>query len=565
MQPKRSPTESGLPVVAALLVFTVLFFWLNRGWLAVAGDSVAVIAETGQADARLIVWVLDWVFRSLVTDWSVLVDAPINHPAPAQLTGSEHFGSTQLLYAPIRMATGNPILAANLTAMLCYPLAATAMYAFLRAAGVATMPAFVSGVMLALGPFQTPGNLHILQYLPLYFPLAVVALLRLRQSPALGRAIVLVLALTAAMTSSYYTAMMLCAAFVPWALVEIGTAPRRRGFMAIAATSALLVAIAALVILSLPYLDRAAAAAPRTPLREYLGEWSWSAAIIWSRLKLYALDPGPIGLAPSLMVASLLGGTAFFEQDLRRYASAALLVTAAGLFLLLGGTGLVASYELPGPIGALASLADRFFSVYPRATLLLSFAGSVLAGLGLETVRRRFPLVGNAAATILLGVVLASTGRTLGAPVLIEVDSYTVHRAAYARIGEIISARGGGSLLELPRLPGEARNDSRAMMGQLVHQAPLITGHTGYQPPGRAEVDELIRRLPDGKALDQLARTTGLRWIVLRPTADWRFPRRYSELVRRLQAQNWVRGSYPAGALLLLELRDRAEMDRVGR
>ncbi len=549
-----------VPMAVVVLLYLAIFFWLNRRWLTVADDSIAATLITRQADARLIVWVLEWVYSALVSDWSVLVHAPINHPAPAQLTSSEHFGSSQLLYAPIRLVSGNPILSANIAAILCYPLAASVMYAFLTAAGVAAAPAFASGLMLALGPYQTPGNLHILQYLPLFLPLAALALLRLRQMPNTARAALLAAALIAGLTSSYYTAMMLCAAIVPWAVVEIGTAPRQRVRLALYATAAFLVAVLALIAISLPYLDRADNAATRTAVLDILGGWSWSADVIVERIKLNATGAGTNSLGLPLIVASTVGVFAFFHRDLARYAVAALTVAAAGLFLILGGTGLVVSWQLPGPLGELATLADRFFSLYPRASLMIAFAGSVLTALGLESVRRRLPLVGNGAALCVLVAMLVSRGSILGAPVLIPVDAFKEHREAYERIGLIIAERGGsGSLVELPRAPNEGRNDSRSMMAQLIHHAPLIVGHTGYNPPGRAQVDGWIRRLPDGQALGRLVRDTELRWIVLKPLVEWPSPGHRSDIVRRFEAEGWVREVHQVGEMLLLELRGAAE------
>lgn len=542
---------SARPLVSAgtaAFTYAVLFAALMRNWVVVATDSVAATSPFGVADARLIVWVLDWVHRGLLTDWSRLLDAPINHPAAAQLTGTEHFLTAQLLYSPLRLAVGQPIIAANLTAMLTYPLTATAMYAFSTAAGVGFVPAFASGALLALGPFQTPANLHVLQHLPLFLPLAALALLRLRQAPGWRRTIVLALVLFAGMASSYYMAFMLCAALVPWALVEIGSAPRLRTRLASAALAALLVAIVALLVLSMPYLARAGEAG-RPPWTE----WSSQATVVLRLLRQYAVG-GQDSLGLPLLFASTLAISAAFARDLRRYVIASLVVAASGMFLALGGTGLVASWNLPGVLGDLAQLAGRFFYIYPRGLLLVSFAGCVLAALGLESLRRAAPRAGNAAAAAILIVVMLTRGPALGASVLSEVDAFTRHSGAYARIGSMVGA-GGGSLLEMPRQPREGLNDSRAMMGQLIHRVPLITGHTGYLPAARRDVDEAVRKLPDPQALRWLVQTTELRWIILRPQADWRGDAR-NRFLHGLEVGGWVRELRSAGDLLLVEVGD---------
>ena len=77
-------------------------------------------------DAQLIVWILSWVAHALGHAPTTLLEANINHPAPAQLTGSDYFLSSQLLFAPLEIATGNAVLATNLTALATYCLAGLA-------------------------------------------------------------------------------------------------------------------------------------------------------------------------------------------------------------------------------------------------------------------------------------------------------------------------------------------------------------------------------------------------------------------------------------------------------
>ncbi|TMB48385.1 MAG: hypothetical protein E6J60_14565, partial [Deltaproteobacteria bacterium] len=75
---------------AYLAVFTYLALpWVRAfGW----GEPAGWVS-----DMRLIVWILSWVSHALVTDPARLFDAPIFHPAPAQLTGCEHFASSQVV------------------------------------------------------------------------------------------------------------------------------------------------------------------------------------------------------------------------------------------------------------------------------------------------------------------------------------------------------------------------------------------------------------------------------------------------------------------------------------
>ena len=82
-------------------------------WLQVAAHSAPLGALVNAADEWLVPWILGWVGHALATDPRHFLDANINYPAPGQLTGIEHFLSSQLLFAPVFWTTGNAVLAAN--------------------------------------------------------------------------------------------------------------------------------------------------------------------------------------------------------------------------------------------------------------------------------------------------------------------------------------------------------------------------------------------------------------------------------------------------------------------
>src|SRR5262249_24914438 len=120
-------------MLRSLLGYTAVFALLTHAWWSTA--TYAVAPGTDPRDARLIIWILGWVAHALAHAPASLFDAPIFHPAPGQLAGSEHFLSAQLVFGPIYWAGGNPVLAANVVALLSYPLAAIAMDRLLSAQG----------------------------------------------------------------------------------------------------------------------------------------------------------------------------------------------------------------------------------------------------------------------------------------------------------------------------------------------------------------------------------------------------------------------------------------------
>ena len=89
--------------------------------------------------------------NALLHDPRAVVDAPINYPAPAQLTGSEHFAGLQVVFLPVWLLTRNPVLAINAVLFLAYPLAALAMNRLLAALGASRGVAWVAGLAYALG------------------------------------------------------------------------------------------------------------------------------------------------------------------------------------------------------------------------------------------------------------------------------------------------------------------------------------------------------------------------------------------------------------------------------
>src|SRR5262245_61387248 len=109
----------------SLLAYVAVFAVLAWPWLEGAVDSVPRSVGTPFVyadDARFIILVLGWVAHALARAPLSLFDLPIEHPAPRQLSGSEHFLTSQILAAPVFWATGNAVLATNVATLASYPL-----------------------------------------------------------------------------------------------------------------------------------------------------------------------------------------------------------------------------------------------------------------------------------------------------------------------------------------------------------------------------------------------------------------------------------------------------------
>jgi hypothetical protein len=503
-------------VLAPLAAYVGVFALCGLPWLRVAGHAIPAGAVlTSPPDSRIWVWVLAWVSHALVAQPTDLVDANIFHPAPGQLTGSEHLGSSQLLFAPVYWVTGNPVLAANVVAMASYPLAGIAMERFVRALGCGAGPAWVAGLFFMLGPLRAIGNIQLLQYMNFYLPLVGLALVRLREQPSTGRAGLLFLALGCAVFSSYYMAVL-----APFAAVIVGIGewtrptPGRARFTALAAVAAV-AAAALLALASVPYFARPDSAvseiAPFTT-----GPPGWGS--IGRALDMWS----PVELAVAAFGLLTLGVRG--ERGRRAAALGLVMVAVAGPLLLGPGQLSVLGHAVPLPFNWMVASPLHFFRIRTRMVVLAGFGTALLSAAALEALRSRLRPALVRATFVLLAVLLVATrGPALGGTDVDEFTGWT--RGIDADVGAVIGTS-DAPLLELPLVDAAGRRTEPAsMVGSTRHWRPLVLGWTGYWPAHRGVVLDAVRRLPAADALDDLVDMTGLGWILLHPSADWPTPR----------------------------------------
>lgn len=493
--------------------YLVLFALLMAPWLAAAGTALPISSPYARDDTRLLTWIPWWVSHALLHEPAALLDAPINYPAPAQLTGSEHFAGVQPVFLPVWLLTDNPVLALNVVLFLSYPLAALAMNRLLVAYGVSAGVAWVSGLLYALGALQVPANVHLLHTLALYPPLALLALRRLRERPAADRAVVLGGVLALGFFTAYYSTAVLLVVLLVCGLAELGRPlPQRRRFAAFAGLT-VAGALLLLALASRPYLARGALFAAGGGMAQARG-------ISGLYLVYVVLSAGTLfGVAHLLLGAA--GIATLRDRRLRGLAGRGLLLVAASSALIIGGA--FALHKLPPtPLGALLQAPFAFFRVSVRWTAVAGVGLAFLAAATLEWARMR---LSTRATYALLGsvalLVLAERGSVLHRQALERPRALTGDAPIYRALADVVRRDGGGPLLELPTASFGRSTQPEAMLGAITHRQPLIVGHTGYQPPHRALVDRTIARLPEEAALQDLVDMTHLRWIVVRPAAAW--------------------------------------------
>jgi hypothetical protein len=530
--------------------YLVLFALLGAPWLLAADHAIPIGTALARDDTRLLTWILWWVADALSHHPSTLVDAPINYPAPAQLTGSEHFAGLQLIFLPVWLLTHNPVLALNAILFLSYPLAALAMNRLLVALGVSSPVAWVSGLLFALGALQVPTQVHMLHTLAFFPPAIALALHRLRERPDRRRGALFALALVGAFFSAYYTTAILMPVLLIWGLGELRRPlPDARRF-AVIVVLAIASALVLLLLASRPYLARGAM------VTEHDGTARGASGLFLVSVVLNAREIFGV----TALLLGLAGCVALFDRRLRRVAGSGLLLVLVSAALIIGGA--FALHKLPPtPLGSLLQAPFVFFRMSVRWTTVAGFGLALLAAAALEWWYRRVPwYLGHALLATITVLLLIERGRVLHGQALEVPAALTSDAANYRALSQVVRRDGGGPLLEVPISSFGHSTQPEAMLGAMTHGQPLIVGHTGYQPPHRRQIDATITRLPAEDAVQELVDTTHLRWIVVRPDADWGGPDGRAAFLHTLEEVPGVARIADIGAWTVLEIR-RAPAD----
>ena len=501
-----------LSALLAALVLGVLVLLLDPAWTRGITCAVPDAAGTGNAcwgaDARLILYVLTWVARTLVRNPAQLFDPPIGFPAPAALTGSEDLLASQLLFGPLYAFIRNPVLAANVTALASYWLGGLAMFGLLRAWDVSWMAALLGAVIGMLGPFQLPPDLHVLQYPSWCLPLVMLVATWTRNVPSGRRIALLSMAITLAIFASYQIALNLAllAAILVGDELFIARAGWRRG-AGVAGT--FLAPFALLALASMPYLRRLTEARYHAALDlPGAAEFTGFAFQLWWREMRWSV----------LALAALAVVRRRMASPRQREAIAFGLVAAlAGSVLALGWSVRVAGWTIPLPFGLLSLALPSAVLAPTRFAITAGIGAAILAACGIDTLLRppRPGPVKVLALALVPLVVLDARSLPANAPPTCLPTSATSMPPAYQWLRDSQD----GTLLELPAGRLECLTQATAMYLSLFHHRPVINIHTHHAPPVTPMILDAAARLPDPDALQALVDMTRVRWILVHEDA----------------------------------------------
>jgi hypothetical protein len=500
--------------LAAVLVYAVAAVVLT--WPLAAGPTSHLVSDRSAMgtppDLLHLVWTLTHVAHALTTDPTRLFEGNAFHPAPHVIAASEHMLGNQLLFAPMWLATGNPVLALNCFALATFVLSGLTMHLLVHRWTGVTAAAYVAGLAFAFAPWHLKAlrlpHLLSVQYLPL----VALGLDRVARGGGAGAVALTAAALGLQTLCSYYLgygAFVLAGALVAADWLVRGLRGRWRIVGRELAAVALLPLVLVLPV-TIPYLAMQRHGALDHfwfPFAvEAVSGRVWHAAVTW-------VGPGVLVLA----LAALAGAIAQRAPD-RDVRARLLGVTLAGLLAF----GLAAG---PAGLGRGLSLFAWLAPVVPglenvrdphRFLIVLGFAASVLAGLGVaEAAAARARLsevaLGTLAAAAVLGPVAAGS-YLRSHPVPTAQTLPPAHRW-------LAQNGAGGALLELPigERPGfdQQQGAAWAMYLSTFHWLPLLNGHTSYPPAWWRLVAGWAEQLPAEEALEALEAATGLRWILV--------------------------------------------------
>ena len=169
---------------------------------------------------------------------------------------------------------------------------------------------------------------------------------------------------------------------------------------------------------------------------------------------------------------------------------------------------------LPGPFAWLREFeVFRMIRVPARASVFLALGVSMLAGFGLDRIRRTGWRVLLAALALLeaaaapLNVVAADRCTDASAPV----------PAVYAWLA---GQPGNGAVIELPILPNDGLfqrprfDDSVYLLRSTAHWKPLVNGYAGVEPAEYARVREIMKDFPSESSI-ALLRSLGVEHVIV--------------------------------------------------
>jgi hypothetical protein len=510
------------------------------------GTHLPRIHISSEYDSLFLAWALAHQTHALATAPSTYPDGNIFHPARSALFYGETGVGGLPYFAPVFLATGNPILALNFMVLVSVTLTAWAIHVVverwtrLHAAACVAAAAFLLTRWVLPGGIAGAPNYAVLQYFPFIVYLSAAPAGSPRRSALLALAVFL-----QGLTSVYVAA----AVFVPLSALAVVR-------LAYARDARLALALGAAAVLLVPFYWGHVAVRLRTPGLQtqsfYVGftqeaDLPWGPVSYWTPLGIPA---AALALVAVGVVAALIGNrngsgrlwrhtlgwavagalmalppTARFRGTSFRLPQAALQTT--GLYDLLRVSDRLGVAGLMGialATGVAFAQLTRAWTPGRRRALALVVAGAML----FEYLRGpELPVLGPRRTHTYFAHVEGFPAGIGVPPSLYIAPAFVLGRYPLEDVARFappaplraVLAEAGGPVLELPvgTGPGGAPLlQARATFRSIFHWRPILNGYSRYWPVEFPAFMDLARRLPDASAVAELRRRTGLELIVVR-------------------------------------------------
>ena len=510
-------------LLAALVIAALVAAVMS--WPLIARPGTVARANTN--DGRFSLWNVAWVAHAMLDRQARVFDANIFYPHRGTLAYSEANLVAGAMAVPVYAATQDPIASHNVVVFLALVLAFLATWALTRRLTDSGAAGLLAGTAFASCTYVSAHTAHIQLLMIFVLPLALLALHRFVERPAVVRAVALGLALAVAgLACGYYGIFSGLAAGVGLAWFAPGQPSQRRYWLG--AAIAMIVGAAAIAPAVRPYVELRRETGFKSALnleeaRMYSGDaatYFRSGTIVHKWLQGLAPEPvrralGRDGevLFPGFTVLVLMAvgvatatrarAGAAPEPRLRRPSVRRVIGFYAALTALAIWTSL-------GPdAGLYAWLADwvpmmSFLRTPVRAGVVALLGIAVLAGFGTAGLaRHRQGTLLAAAAVLLTAVELKAVWPLAEVPPVPQV---------YRRLATLPAA----PVVELhfPYRRTDEHQHARYMFWSMWHWRPLVNGYSDFIPSDFYDIAVPINYFPDPASF-RILKDRGVRYVIV--------------------------------------------------
>jgi len=467
-------------------------------------------------DSAYFTWAVGFQIHALKTDPASLPHGNFYAPSRFTFFMDEPVLGTGLLVLPISWFTDDAILLFNLARLLTWVLTGVFTWRLARDLGLGEPEALATGAFFAFSPIRVDQLAHLSTLGTQWIPLVYLFARRFCLEPTVGDAARTGLFFALSFLSCGYHGLFF-AVLLPLSLIPFLATPRWRPILA---QGLVAMATAALFLYPLYALSREALG-PLGFARSNADTLKYAASLetflaanrinrVWGGLT-ENLRSDPSNLFPGLVVVLLAAIAVLRLRSLRPEGSRrfgivlVILGTAAALLALGPEIRWRGAALLPGPFALLRDHVSVFSNLRAtsRAGIFMAFALAVLAGFGLQSLKR------PALASFLAFTVFMIEARI--APIPTPSWTKVIDSSQPApRVYEWLREQPAGAIVaELPaRAAGDfsrpAFHDSIYMVWSTLHWQRLVNGFAGAETPLVQRFRATAPSFPETEALDVL-------------------------------------------------------------